>query len=187
MQLKAYNDFIANRRADIDFAAFIDVDEFICLNKDKDISTFLEDYKNEFAVGLNWRVFGDSGLEFDGNWSVLKRFVFREKGFNKHIKTILNMNQCQARYKFNNPHFATGCPMVDVDKTMRFSSPFNPKCSTDRAWINHYHVKTKEEWKQKMARGRADTIAVNYTLANFDDMNINEVKDLTLSERYNNE
>ncbi len=41
MQLKAYNDFIDNKKNDFDFAAFIDVDEFICLKKHRSISDFL--------------------------------------------------------------------------------------------------------------------------------------------------
>jgi hypothetical protein len=65
-QLPAYNDFLYGRGEGFDFAAFIDVDEFIVLNKDPDISTFLEDYTDEYAVGLNWKVFGDSNLEFCG-------------------------------------------------------------------------------------------------------------------------
>ncbi len=75
-QLPAYNDFLFNRSEGFDFAAFIDVDEFIVLNKDPDINTFLEDYTDEFAVGLNWKVFGDSNLDFCGQWSVLERFTW---------------------------------------------------------------------------------------------------------------
>ena len=182
-QLPAYNDFLFNRSEGFDFAAFIDVDEFIVLNKDPDISTFLEDYTDEFAVGLNWKVFGDSNLDFCGQWSVLERFTWCQKGFNKHIKTILNLNRNQKAFHFANPHFVVFCPAVDVDKTKHFIGPFNDECNTSRAWINHYHVKTKQEWQQKMARGRADTNRLNYKLEDFDKMNFNDVQDLTIYDR----
>ena len=182
-QLPAYNDFLFNRSEGFDFAAFIDVDEFIVLNKDPDISTFLEDYTDEFAVGLNWKVFGDSNLDFCGQWSVLERFTWCQKGFNKHIKTILNLNRTQKAFHFANPHFVVFCPAADVDKTKHFIGPFNDECNTSRAWINHYHVKTKQEWQQKMARGRADTNRLNYKLEDFDKMNFNEVQDLSIYDR----
>lgn len=182
-QLPAYNDFLFNRSEGFDFAAFIDVDEFIVLNKDPDISTFLEDYIDEFAVGLNWKVFGDSNLDFCGQWSVLERFTWCQKGFNKHIKTILNLNRTQKAFHFANPHFVVFCPAADVDKTKHFIGPFNDECNTSRAWINHYHVKTKQEWQQKMARGRADTNRLNYKLEDFDKMNFNDVQDLTIYNR----
>ena len=89
----------------------------------------------------------------------------------------------QRVFHFANPHFVMFCPTVDVDKTKRFCGPFNDGCNTSRAWINHYHVKTKQEWQQKMARGRADTNRLNYKLEDFEKMNFNEVQDLTIYNR----
>ena len=93
------------------------------------------------------------------------------------------MNRNQKAFHFANPHFVVFCPAVDVDKTKHFIGPFNDECNTSRAWINHYHVKTKQEWQQKMARGRADTNRLNYKLEDFDKMNFNDVQDLTIYDR----
>lgn len=93
------------------------------------------------------------------------------------------MNKKHPSFRFLNPHFLVNCPAVDVDKTKHFTGPFNYECKTDRAWINHYHVKTKQEWRQKMARGRADTNRLNYKLEDFDKMNFNDVQDLTIYDR----
>lgn len=62
MQMKAYNDFIDNRRIGYDFAAFFDVDEFLCLKADQSLEAFLCRYRDVYGVGVNWRVFGDNGL-----------------------------------------------------------------------------------------------------------------------------
>ena len=181
-QLPAYNDFIENRADGIDFAAFIDVDEFVCLKKDKSMSDFLSRFQDCYAVGLNWKLFGDSGLKFDGRYSVIDRFTKCQEGFNQHIKTILNMNKCKQRLHFVNPHFVDGayrCGItVDVDKTRFIHGPWNPNYSTDTAWLNHYHNKTWHEWKQKMARGRADA-KMEYVEQSFYEHNCNEVTDTT--------
>ena len=77
MQLKAYNDFIDKHYAEYDFAAFFDVDEFLCLKKDSSLDSFLSRYIDVYGVGVNWRVFGDNGLSCveDGDYSVLSRFT----------------------------------------------------------------------------------------------------------------
>ena len=118
-QLPAYNDFINTKSDNIDFAAFIDVDEFVCLNKDKSMEDFLSRYTNCCAIGLNWKLFGDAGLKFDGRRTVLDRFTKCQHGLNMHIKTILNMKLCGKRFHFINPHFIDGASLrnttVDVD------------------------------------------------------------------------
>ena len=77
MQLKAYNDFIDNRSIDYDFAAFWDVDEFLCLKEFESLEKFFANYADCYGVGVNWRVFGDNGLSGveNGNYSLLRRFT----------------------------------------------------------------------------------------------------------------
>ena len=62
MQMKAYNDFIDKHSSEYDFAAFFDVDEFLCVKKDKSLESFLSRYADIYGVGVNWRVFGDNDL-----------------------------------------------------------------------------------------------------------------------------
>lgn len=73
MQIKAYNDFIDKHYSEYRFAAFFDVDEFLCLKKDSSLEDFLARYDDVYGVGINWRVFGDNGLTgVDGiNYSLL--------------------------------------------------------------------------------------------------------------------
>jgi hypothetical protein len=77
MQMKAYNDFIDKHSSEYDFAAFFDVDEFLCLKKDKSLESFLSRYADIYGVGVNWRVFGDNGLTSveSGSYSLLNRFT----------------------------------------------------------------------------------------------------------------
>lgn len=183
MQMPAYNDFIQNRRRGFDFAAFIDVDEFVVLKKHRSIRDFISGYTRYPAVGLNWRIFGDSGImEDDGSNGVLERFTMRQDGFNKHIKSILNLGMLGGRVHFKNPHFAhegwhSGFT-VNVAKTRFIQGPFNEDCDESScAWINHYRNKTVAEWERKKERGTPD--GVPFRPESFSEHNLNDVKDTT--------
>ena len=189
MQLKAYNDFIDNRRNGFDYAAFIDIDEFICLKKHKNISDFLQNYVDVYGVGLSWRIFGDNSLKevVDGNYNVIDRFTKCEAKFNRHIKTLLNMKLSQGMFHFVNPHFVDASLqydiIVDASRSHFIKGPFDMQANNDIAQVNHYYCKTRPEFAAKIANGRADCPnggkGHERTFQHFDDANKNEVEDLT--------
>lgn len=192
MQMKAYNDFIDNRAVEFDFAAFFDVDEFLCLKEDKTLDRFLSRYLNVYGVGVNWRVFGDNGLScVAGNdYSLLKRFTRCQNTLDRHIKTILNLNNAARMFHFVNPHFVDASMnygvIVDVDKQKFIHGPWNYGCTTNIAQLNHYNSKTRQEFAEKLLRGKADTLKThpqyNYTMTDFDTHNFNDIEDLTAKE-----
>jgi len=82
-QLKYYTWYVNHFSRFVDWTAFIDCDEFIKLGaKHKSIDDLIEEHKFETAIALNWRMFGSSGLHYNGENSVLKRFTHRQQGFN---------------------------------------------------------------------------------------------------------
>ena len=188
MQMKAYNDFIDNRSSDVDYAGFFDVDEFLCLKKDYDAQSFFNRYNDYYGFCVNWRLFGDNNLKsVDNNWSVIKRFTRCQKTLDKHVKTFLNMKMCHKMFHFVNPHFVDASlqydVIVDSTKTRYVHGPFNENASNDIVQLNHYNVKTFEEYQMKMARGRADCTPdhplYHYNLQLFNEHNFNDVEDLT--------
>ena len=106
-QLSAYNDFIDNHSGEFDFAIFIDVDEFVCLVRDRDIKSFLLKYRGYGAVCLNWRFFGDNGLSSvrDGDYALVNRFTRCGKRLDRLVKTILNLHAVKReKIHFVSPH-----------------------------------------------------------------------------------
>lgn len=188
-QLPAYNDFISKNWYKYDFAAFWDVDEFLCLKNTQNLNLFLESYRDFFAIGVNWRCFGDNGMQgvINQNYSLVKRFTMCEKTLNKHIKTILNFRRCADLPQFINPHFVniaySNNFTVDVGMKTYIHGPFNEIFTENIAQLNHYNCKTWEEFQQKFTRGKADTPvnhpAYNYTVENFHRHNHNDIEDLT--------
>lgn len=188
MQLIAYNDFISKNFNAYDFGAFIDCDEFICFTVKPNINEFLKTYSDLYGIALNWKCFGDNGRKSvnDGEYSVLKRFTLCGKSPDRHVKTILNFKMCKDKFKFINPHFVDMSLRYDVisdpDRTSYIHGPWNYASSNPCAWINHYHCKTIQEFRQKILRGKADTPKCHplyhHTEASFAEHNTNDIENL---------
>lgn len=172
-QRDAYNHFIINYHKEYDWVAFFDVDEFLVLKKHKNIKNFIQDYKEFPGIGINWVLFGDSGLtKTSGDFSLLRRFTKRQWIINHHIKTIMKLNP-NFIMDVHNPNTY----LVDTNKK-KFSGPFNYNGHNDIAQLNHYFCKTIEEFKHKCSKGRADSATVMRHISEFDDHNFNDVEDL---------
>lgn len=165
MQLKAYNTFIKEHGNDFDWAAFIDVDEFIVNNTSSSLKDVLERLQQFPQIGINWRLMGSNGLHSYDTFtsSVVKRFTRGDKHLNKHVKQIVNLSWFKKNLKpfpvFINPH-CTNVASFGVEAQNQFFGPFQTsRLETSHALeLYHYAVKTPEELHAKVLRGRADTI-----------------------------
>jgi hypothetical protein len=180
-QSEAYNDFIRNRSTGYDWVAFLDIDEFLVLKKHQNIKDFVNDYSEFEGVGINWKLFGDSGLTdiVDDNYSVLSRFKMAQNDLNPHIKIILKLGNPDLYMYVHGPSYNT--KVVGTDKKIMTDSDnqLNENGSYDIAQINHYFVKTKPEFMDKIARGRAAVVGFREE-SNFDSHNRNDVEDLSI-------
>ncbi len=176
MQIPAYNHFMNNYHRDYDWAAFIDIDEFIVLKQHTNIHDFVKLYGATNSIAMNWVMFGDNGHEkVDGDYSVLKRFTKRQSTSDQHIKVITRVT---PHIKFVYPH-CTDNRWMDTNGK-EGSGPFNPNGPIDVIQLNHYFTKTREEFQEKINRGRADSHHPIHqrTMSEFDKGNFNEVEDL---------
>ena len=173
-QIPAYNTFIERFRYDYDWAAFIDVDEFIVLKKHDNIKDFLNEYDSVFnGIAINWVLFGSNGhKETSENTSLLERFTKRQIDKNQHIKTILKLKRFGV--KMVNPHYPN--VMLNDTNLNEVLGPFNFKGDIDVAQINHYFCKTRPEFIKKINRGQADQYAKR-KLEEFESHDKNEVDD----------
>ena len=147
VQMPYYNWCASNLIPFTKWCAFIDIDEFI---KCESVEHLVKGHDSDDAICLSWRLFGSSNLHFDGNYSVLGRFIHRQSGFNKHVKSILNLqNTMNKNPIFVNPHFALNITTRSVDGRV-VSGPFDMASETrlndDSPWLAHFFCKTPEEW-----------------------------------------
>lgn len=167
----AYNSFVREFSYEFDWAAFYDVDEFLVLKKHTNISNFLIDYQDCECICVNWVFFGNNNLNKveSNNYSVLNRFTKRGRDdikdvWHKQYKSIVNLHLCRVKNKrvaMHHPHFPISLgkdpiKKVDLFKKEIHSAENHNKFDRSIAQLNHYFCKTKPEFIEKIARGRAD-------------------------------
>lgn len=155
-QIDAYHSFLHEFGKKHQWAAFIDLDEFIVLKKHDSISSFLFQYQRCSAVGLNWLMFGTNHCTDYHAEPVTKRFTRCATTLNKHIKSIV---QLRYAWFFNDAHHMMLRSGTTCDTSYQpITGPFHSIESTDIACIHHYYTKSEQEFREKIERGRPDII-----------------------------
>ena len=106
MQNQCYNSFIRDNCDRYDFATFLDIDEFLHIKSGQRVDEWIGGYSGFDVVYVNWRLFGDGGLDFveSGNYSVLKRFRMCARNLSPLGKNFINLRKIGSSVKFYNPH-----------------------------------------------------------------------------------
>ncbi|MBD8684811.1 glycosyltransferase family 2 protein [Pseudomonas sp. CFBP 13719] len=165
-QLTAYNNPNIKLRDSYDFAAFIDIDEFITLRHLDNIKDYLETLPETVsAVAINQKIFGSSHLDQYIDTPVTSRFTkcadydHPEHLWYKSIYRLKNVRQINNCHKgdllqgdYTDANFST--ENVDLD------APGQTKINaSEKIHINHYILKSREEFetKKKLRGGGMDT------------------------------
>lgn len=161
MQIPVYNRLLSLVRSV--WAAFIDLDEFVFPTEASTLSELLCDYEKYGGLVANWFCFGSSGLIERPN-SVLRQLHYRAKDDfepNRHIKSIV---QPAKVVSYDHPHFPTfkqGSFNVNEDFE-RVEGAFQPPRQR-RLRINHYILRSRQDFMDKAKRARCDTPGNPYT------------------------
>ena len=175
-QQEAYNNFLRHWYNHYDWVMFLDADEFLVLKKHSNIKEFIQDYQQHNIIGINWVIFGNNGLTFDGNYSVLSRFTKRQVGVFHLVKCIVKVDPNILW----DVHNAVYLKAVDTNHRV-FKTGIHEHGDDTIAQINHYFCKTWDEFCIKRNRGRAD-MTPNDPLfikkeSDFEAHNLNEIED----------
>lgn len=173
-QRSAYKHCLLNH-SDLDFIGFWDVDEFLYIKNNLTIKQLLSKYLQIPSIGINWRLFGDSGLQKvqNNNYSVINRFTRCEDKINMHVKIFLNVNLLKKHVDLNKIFFSSphSINMNTVSLNYQiFFGPWNKNIESNYpAQIYHFVLKTKQEYKEtKMKRGNGDNKADSGHYLNID-------------------
>jgi len=138
------------------WVGFWDIDEFLVLKKHKNVDDFVGEYLTSGALGINWRIFGPSGLSLYQPLPVTKRFVCRQNRTHATVKSIArlkDMNMEMAPH-VHFPYLNQGALHDTNGKS--FEGPSNEDGPTDIAVMHHFRTKSVQEFLRKTIRGRAD-------------------------------
>lgn len=156
-QLAAYDDCFERHRLETRWLAVIDLDEFIVPIKDQSIPAFLHRMEDFSVVEINWLVYGSGGARTKEPGGVMERFrkhSLPEHRLNTHVKSIVDprrvctMTGCHEAARISGR--AADSHGDVLKKGFRDRVP-----QQDIIRINHYAVKSYEEFLAKRARGRA--------------------------------
>ena len=178
-QLAAYDHCLQHHRLSSRWMAFIDLDEFIVPLNDPSIPHFLKRFEAFSAVEINWLVYGSSGMKTKMPGTIMNRFKRHSKPdhpLNRHVKTIVNprrvfnMIGCHEAARISG--YAADSHGNRIRKNFHDREP-----QQDVIRINHYAVKSYEEFAGKRARGRARTTSLR-TDEYFTQYDLNDIEDI---------
>ncbi len=179
-QLAAYDDCLENYRFDSRWIAFIDLDEFIVPVKDASIPEFLKRFENFAGVEINWLIYGSGGMKTKMPGTMMERFKRHSKPdhrLNRHVKSIVDprrvftMIGCHEAAKISG--YIADSHGEPVRKNFRERVP-----QQDIIRINHYAVRSYEEFTEKQARGRASGTQRTVKDEYFNQYDLNDVEEL---------
>ena len=169
-QIKAYSDCYKRNKIYYDWIAFFDVDEYLVLNKEKNIQKFLSSsrYNKCELIKVNLAFYTDNNqLEFEDK-PLIERFTEKAKNItklNKFPKIIARGNL--SNQILADPHsLFKSSKSCDSSGNITQSHYINPPVYK-YASLNHYSTKTIKEFCLKLKKG---DVFYNITL---DDYRIN--------------
>ncbi len=196
-QLEAYIDAVKQYKYFCRYMAWIDADEFIFPKSKPTITETVDEilsstFPNVAGLGVNWNLYGSNGEEkADFSRGVLEKFTRRAEnnynvpylnnpsnGYwgNSLVKTIANPRSVKYFPTPHTPVCFSNCVTINEKGFAIFSHQIYP-ISTEKIVINHYFLKSKEEFEKRVQRGNADLFENNYTMNKFIEHDRNDVFD----------
>ena len=146
----------------------MDPDEFLLLKQDRSIEEFLDRYPEADAIAINWKIFGSGGIQHKGKGLTVERFLMAaNKDCRQHrqFKSIFRYTDNIRRFHHKviypdsqsqsiNYIFSDGRSFSVEQKKPGFGEAFSMDDITfDFAQINHYTIRSLDEFWEKMGRG----------------------------------
>lgn len=170
----AYDDCLRLHRADTRWIAFLDIDEFLFSPSGRSLPSVLEEFDNFPGVVVNWRVYGANGWEHPPPGLVIDNYQLRVRDdhpSNTLVKSIV-FPRAAVGVGENPAHYfrLRGLPVDEYKRPALHHTRIPP--TTDLLRINHYYVRSAEQFRHKSARPRADfgTVTAMLTIPPDDQM-----------------
>ncbi|MDE6336126.1 MAG: glycosyltransferase family 92 protein [Muribaculaceae bacterium] len=178
-QLAAYDDCISRHRFDSRWIAFIDLDEFIVPVKDTNVIDFLKRFEDRPVVEINWLVYGSGGAVKKEPGGMMERFKKHSKPdhiLNRHVKSIVDPRRVFCMIGCHEAARISGKGADSHGNTITQS--FRDRVpQQDVIRINHYAVRSFEEFLEKQNRGRASGKKRTVSREYFDEYDLNDIED----------
>ena len=147
----AEEDCILRSIGRFEWIGFIDADEFVVMRDNQSIGEFLSHFNDRPAVALHWQMYGSNGHKLRPNAAVIAAYTRRQAIPDFHVKCFVRPESV-SRYR--NPHswYYRGMRLAVTEIGRRIAGSISIPASAERAWINHYHHKSDQDYFEKASR-----------------------------------
>jgi sulfur relay (sulfurtransferase) DsrC/TusE family protein len=184
MQLKAYKNCVKKHKHDTQYIAFLDIDEFIVPLNHNTIPEYMHSLGKFSGVQINWMVYGSGGAKTRTEGFVIDRFrshSLPDEPLNHHVKSIVNPRRILGIFSAHRP--VLWGYFVDENGNRIKESFWTRPIVMSKIRVNHYAIKSYEEFLEKRSRGRARFDRIR-GLDYFDKHDKNEITNDTTMEKY---
>lgn len=179
MQIAAYDHCLDHHRFDARWIAFIDMDEFLVPVRDASVAEFLKGFEHFAAVEINWLVYGSSGRQEKTDEPVMQRFTRHSQPghrLNRHVKSIVDPRRVYCMIGCHEAARISGrAADSHGDPITRHFRERVPQQDVIR--INHYAVRSYQEFTEKQLRGRASGTVREIDNTYFQAYDLNDIED----------
>lgn len=159
VQAQAYEYVTQFYGDEVKWMAYIDIDEFFIIKKNKSMIDLLKEYEDIPSISANWLCYGANGQIYKKEGSVMERFPIpsdleKSKRANYAVKSIVRP------YVFNRIYDASfryvhrwSLPTFNEKREIIHANTHKP--TYDIIVLNHYVTKSYEEYRKKKNRGSA--------------------------------
>lgn len=156
-QLAAYRHFIDIFAPGFEWAAFLDLDEFLLPLNGRNVGDTLDWLSSTSAVLVHSRVFGPGPWEEQAPGLVIESYDQRAADdfpANRHVKTIARCNELLDVTA--NPHeFKIAGPVFNTAGHLAPNIAMQEQPCYQNLVINRYHARSRQDWLQKTQHGGA--------------------------------
>lgn len=179
-QLAAYDDCLERHRMDVRWLAFVDLDEFIVPLKDATVRDFLQRMEYASVVEINWLIYGSGGAKNKLPGTMMERFKLHSlpnHHLNRHVKSIVNPRRIFCMIGCHEAARITGQTVDSHGNAVRKNFR-NREPQQDVIRINHYAVRSYEEFLEKQQRGRASGRQRSVRQSYFQQYDLNDIEEV---------
>lgn len=158
VQQMIYDDCLLRARGQVKWLAFIDDDEFLFPTREGEtLSQVLGDFERAAGIVVPWVLFGSSGVRATTRKWVIERFQRSAGEPDRHVKCIVRPDRVERSVCIGHSFLPSeGADIVD-EKGRPVTAEQVARPSADRLRLNHYLVKSWEEWRLRRGRPQADS------------------------------
>lgn len=147
-QVEIYDDAVRRAAGDTRWLCFIDVDEFILPLKHASFADFLREKEAYSQVVMYWLLYGSAGQKVQEEGLVIERFRCHAERPSGHVKAVFNPRAVICTHIHRSHVWGS-----TVDENGTDVDRHSPPPSIDTIRVNHYSVKSWQEFCCKKRRG----------------------------------